>query len=121
TPGRIIYHLVKAGETLRSIAEKYGVTIADLKAWNGNKVVPNLKKGTKIVVAQGTSKANTVAKRASADEAPAKAPVKQASSYKVKPGDSLAEIADNFGVTVTDLKAWNGHKVSPVLQKGEVI
>jgi len=121
TTGKIVYHLVKAGETLKSIAEKYGVTIADLKAWNGKKVIPNLKKGTKIVVAQGSSKPGIVAKRASADEAPAKAPVKHASTYKVKPGDSLAEIADNFGVTVEDLKAWNGRKVSPVLQKNAVI
>ena len=33
--GRTLYHRVRKGETLQSIATRYGVTIQDLKGWNG--------------------------------------------------------------------------------------
>lgn len=34
---RIIYHVVKRGETLSSIANRYGVSVQDLKKWNNLK------------------------------------------------------------------------------------
>jgi len=122
-----IYHLVKAGETLAGIASKYGVSIADLKEWNGKKVVPNVKKGTKILVAQASTGKRSAAAaperptRVAAEEKPTKAAAKTKTSYKVKPGDSLQEIADANGVSAADLKRWNGSKVSPVLLKGATI
>ncbi len=48
------YHVVKKGETLRSISNRYNVDIADIKLANnikGNKVIPKQK--LKIVTGEG--------------------------------------------------------------------
>ena len=33
--GEVIYHKIRSGETLSTIARKYGVTVNQIKNWNG--------------------------------------------------------------------------------------
>ncbi|MDP4201414.1 MAG: LysM peptidoglycan-binding domain-containing protein [Bacteroidota bacterium] len=119
-------HKVRKGETLSEIADKFGVSVSQLKKWNGlskNKVKP----GTYLTV-QMTEKEVPV-KEAKAEAAPkaskketvneeeqATKTVTSRKTYKVRKGDTLSGIADKYGISVTQLKKWNGlskNKVKP--------
>lgn len=99
----LVYHKIRRGETLNQIASSYGVTTDQLRDWNdisGNKIYVGRK--LKIYTdGRTTTKARTEL-------------VSNTSTnlykYKVKRGDSLSEIADKFGVSIAELKKWNGLK-----------
>ncbi|MCS7149938.1 MAG: N-acetylmuramoyl-L-alanine amidase [Caldimicrobium sp.] len=96
-PAEEIQHIVKKGETLKTIAEKYGVTERDIQSWN------NLKK-TKLKVGQ-----RLIIKKASEDSPKDKVHI-------VKKGENLKGIAQRYGVTPEEIVSWNnlrGQKVSP--------
>jgi membrane-bound lytic murein transglycosylase D len=95
---RLAYHKVREGETLASIADKYGVDEHDLKAWNH-------LRHSKAVVGQKL--------KLSAGEGDPDAPQTKHNhsyiTYKVKPGDSLSVIAAKFdGASVEKIKSLNG-------------
>lgn len=111
------YYRVKSGDTLSKLAKRFGVSRQQLKAWNGKKVHPNLLKGARIQVAGEPSSPTQLAK-ASQQTPKAKAKPKY---YRVKQGDTLSDIARAHGVSVKQLKEWNGTKVYPVLKSGSRI
>lgn len=94
-------HKVKSGENLSLIAKKYGVSVKDLKNWNG---LPNskLKVGQKLKI---SGKSSSFAEQ---------------KIHKVQNGDSLWVIAKKYGVSIGDLKNWNNLKGSN-LQIGQVL
>ncbi|MDX1428711.1 MAG: LysM peptidoglycan-binding domain-containing protein, partial [Rhodothermales bacterium] len=93
---RIVY-TVRRGDTLGEIAEKYGVSARQVRAWN------NIR-GSRINVGQRL-KLFVDAKSSSASSS---------STYTVRKGDNLAEIAAKHGVTVASLRAWNGIRGSVI-------
>ena len=119
-----IYHTVKKSEKLSSIAKKYGVTVADLKAWNyinpkkglkpGRKIVLYLKETASIQNASSTEE-NKSQKTVVAKSKPAAQTI---SLYKVKKGDNLFSIAKQFGIKIEDLKAINHMGKKYKLQPG---
>lgn len=89
-------HTVKSGETLSSIAEKYGVSISDLRSWNSLSS-DNIRVGDKLSLKagkQGSSSSSSSSKQ-------------QSQTHKVSRGETLTAIATKYGVTVDDLKEWN--------------
>lgn len=90
-------HTVKAGENLSSIADKYGVTVADLRDWNDLKS-DNIRVGDKLKL-KSDGKTSTSPRRR--DNEPA------AQTHKVKKGETLGQIAEKYGVTVENLRQWN--------------
>lgn len=102
----IIYHKVNSGQNLTQVANSYGVEVQDIKVWNGLKslkIVPGQK--LKIYV-----KGKLTTK-----------PTSNFLSYKVKAGDTIANIADKFeGVTVQIIKRDNNLQ-SSVLQPGMML
>jgi membrane-bound lytic murein transglycosylase D len=105
------YHKVRRGESLRDIADTYGVEVQDLKTWNhlhGNKAVT----GQKLRLNDA------------ADEPVEKFSPKHHDNYityKVKSGDTLSGIASKFeGVSVEKIKSINGLKKNR-LQPGTTI
>lgn len=109
------YHTVKRGETLSGIAAKYGVSVSDLKEWNPKSLKSGLKSGTKLLV-YGEKAAAVAAPKKSGEGAAAKP-----STYVVKRGDTLSEVAAQFGVTAEDLQKWNGKRVAKGLLSGTKI
>jgi membrane-bound lytic murein transglycosylase D len=117
TTTRFETHKVKRGESLTEIADRYGVSVNDLKAWNrdgvgvkGQKVLAGMKLK---IYSEAPSKGDT--RRSSRA---AKTIVKQ---YKVRRGDTLAEIADKFGVNLSDLRKNNKNVNDKTLKSGQVL
>lgn len=98
TPNENIY-IVRSGDTLYSIANKYGMTVDELKALN-NLTNNTLSIGQKLVVNEGNA--------ATLD------------TYTVKAGDTLYSIASKYGLTVNELKQLN-QLTSDVLSIGQVL
>jgi membrane-bound lytic murein transglycosylase D len=86
-------HRVEAGETLTSIAKKYRVTPGAIAAANDLESGTDLELGEKLII-------------------PAARPVEETRSklvrYRVKKGDTLGGIADQFSVTSGQILKWNG-------------
>jgi membrane-bound lytic murein transglycosylase D len=103
-------HHVQRGDTLFSIANRYGVTAAQLKIWNKLKS-NHIALGQKLVVANATS-----AKAVSTSRQAGHEPSGKRAVYTVRRGDTLHSIARRFDVAVNDLQRWNklaSHRLRP--------
>ena len=79
-------HTVQSGDTLYSIANKYGITLANLRQWN-NLTTDTLTIGQRLIVAQGASP--------------------QFITHTVVRGDSLWTIANRYNTTITEIRRIN--------------
>lgn len=109
-------HKVRSGESLGKISEKYGVSIANLKKWNGLRSnVIAAGKSLKIISTETINvKAQPEAIVKKSEAIAAKAPQKEAvveddetKFYTVKKGESLYAVAKKHNVTVDQIKDWN--------------
>lgn len=89
-------YTVRSGDSLGRIAQRHGVTVSQLRAWN------NLR-SSRIYPGQ------TLALRGGSNQ-----------SYRIRRGDTLAGIAKRFNVTVSDLKRWNRLR-STTIQAGKTL
>lgn len=109
-------YVVQAGDNLGSIAKKYGKTIAELKEWN-NLTSNNIALGKSLIVSKNAEDASvntTVAVASNSIDSFKKKTSAQKNieqDYYVKKGDSLYSISKKYpGVTISDIKKWNGIK-----------
>ena len=98
---------VRSGETLWAIARHHGVTVPELSAANNLSSQTPLRTGMKLTIPVAGSSVATVA---------AQAPH---TTYKVRSGDTLSEIAERFNVTVNQLMTWNRLRTSSALRAGQ--
>lgn len=108
-------HRVRKGESLTSIAERYGVSVDDLHAWNSRSIRGGkLLSGTSLrVYSDSPSKGDSRKTSRASKSAP--------KSYTVRRGDSLQDIANRFGVSLRDLKSNNPRLKNGKLQAGQTI
>lgn len=112
--GNRVFHVVRKGENLADISEKYGTDVAILKRINRlkkDRIVPNMR----LEVA-GRGKAQQVAGKI--DQARADGSRKsQARTLQARParlyhvvkkGENLTEISEKYSIKVTSLKRMNG-------------
>jgi len=107
-------HTVAKGDTLWSIARRYGVTVDKLKEWNDLTSGSALKPGQAIAV-RGSDRAA---------QPPTAQPVStQASArhYQVQRGDTLYGISRRFNVSVSELSTWNNLQASSSLRVGQTL
>src|SRR2546425_1390931 len=92
-------HRVETGETLSSLAKKYHVTAPAIAAANSLGRNDVLSPGDKLII-------------------PASQPVGETKSrlvrYRVRKGDTLGGIADQFSVNPEQIRKWNGLKTARV-------
>jgi LysM repeat protein len=115
--GRIV-HVVEAYQNLSKIGEAYGVSVNRLVELNGITVETPLQIGQKLLI-EGP------------DQTPTPTPLPLTPLQKLTPasdgryyhtvteGQNLAWIASLYGITATDLMAWNYLNASSVIYPGE--
>lgn len=104
-------HIVEDGETLTSIAQDFGTTVATLKRINNLRnslIKPNMKLYVSAV--------NTKKQPAKLAKVRTPAPTRSASLvyHKVRRQENLTRIASVYGVSVSELKSWNNLSSSKV-------
>jgi LysM repeat protein len=95
-------HVVRKGESLGSIASRYGVSTAQLQKDNGIRDASHIVVGQKLTVRGGSGGGTSSASKASS------------TTYTVQRGDSLGKIATKYGCSVNDIKAWNNLKTTTI-------
>ena len=107
---KITEHIVVKGENLGAIAKKYDVAVSDIKDWNSLED-NHIQLGAKLVVGKKYVISSDNKSGASKNESIAATDRNQVKLYYVKKGDSLFSIAKKYpGVSISDLKKWNGIK-----------
>ena len=119
------WYTAKKGETLLTVARRFGVSRSDVAEANNLSVKARLRPGQDLIIPRAPATLlagrtertapSTVASRAIAE--PAESPrasstssstrAAQVRTYKVKRGDTLSSIAQLFDTTVAKLKSWN--------------
>jgi len=117
-------HIVARGETLSQIARMYRVPLQELLQMNAGNA-RRLSIGHTVLLPLPDGQAGWLPAPAARRKRPARAarsPISapqqaaagtaaaapEAGSYRVQPGDSLWSISQRYGVTVRQLKRWNG-------------
>lgn len=99
TTSPLVHHTIRRGETLNSIATKYGVNLSSLRQWNdisGNKIFAGRKlkiytdKSPDYYASNNTGSTKSTLYR-----------------YRVKRGDTVSQLAEQFGVSAAQIRNWN--------------
>lgn len=100
-------HLVAAGDTLASIARQYGTSVDAIAQVNGITNPSQIFVGTQLTIAEGVTQTTA-------------APEPTGSSlHTVKAGETLAQIAAQFGTSVQSLIATNAIDDPDLIRAGE--
>jgi len=116
-----IRYRVRSGDYLGKIANKYGVSVSQIKRWNGLRS-NRLNIGQRLTIYPRKISSGTASSKGKSNATNDSA----ARTYTVKNGDSLWSISQKFpGVSIDNLKKWNdisGSKLKPgmklKIQKG---
>ena len=94
--GEVVYYEIKKGDTIGQIAEKFHVSVSNLRNWNnisGNKIIA----GKTLVLYKGSSE-----------------PPKNLTSlnkgekyHTVRRGETISQVAEKYNVAISDIKKWN--------------
>jgi membrane-bound lytic murein transglycosylase D len=129
------YHTVRSGDNLSSIADKYNVSMSDLKSWNHLKkngvkknkklkimytqsiAVVNKKKTTPPVIAKTETKQEVVETKIKEENS--NETNEKTTEYTVKAGDNLYYIATLYKTTVEDLRKLNNLAEDKLVYAGD--
>jgi membrane-bound lytic murein transglycosylase D len=125
---RMVRYRVQRGDTLEGIADRFDVTVNDLKRWNrvaGNHVA----RGTQLRIYAGSESAKISAAASSTQNGKASARTVSARSsekadsveHRVKAGETLYSIAHEYGTTVTALRQSNPFLADRSLEAGDLL
>ena len=97
---------LRAGETLPQVAAKFGMPVESLRAVNGIGRRAKVTAGHMMLVpAEHPTEADSDALTRAVFTT---VPQGRTFYYRVKRGDTIARIADRYGVSARDIKGWNG-------------
>jgi len=105
-------YVVRSGDTLWRISQRFGVAVSTLKQANGLRS-SSLKAGQKLYIPDNS---NVATRQAAKDAEQTKA---QLVRYKVQRGDNLSSIARKFSVSVSDLQRWNSLSSRSTIYAGQ--
>ncbi len=114
---KVVYHRVRRGENVATIAKRYGVSKGSLIAANDISTKHKLRAGTMLVVPRG--RAAYVEDSSEGETSTVR--TKKLVTYRVKKMDSVSQIARKFGVTPAQLKSWNSITAKNPLRAGRTL
>ncbi|WP_409409240.1 LysM peptidoglycan-binding domain-containing protein [Acidithiobacillus ferriphilus] len=105
---RLSHITLRRGETLWHLAQRAGVSITNLKRWNHIRSARDLQVGQRLVV-YGTGGLRHAVY------------AQNSQPLRVRPGNTLSQLAQRAGVSVHDLMRWNHIRSARGLQVGEIL
>lgn len=114
-------HTVRRGETLSTIAARYGTTVDDLKAANNIRNARSIGVGTEINVPNITGAAGWDVERPTRSRRSGRASqtgTKYSPYHVVRRGETLFSISRSYGVSLKNLMEWNGMTEKSVIMPG---
>jgi LysM repeat protein/uncharacterized protein YvpB len=111
------YYVVQPGDTLRNIAERFGIDWAELAAWNNLYPPYTIFPGQQLILSGSGSTAPATPMIPTAPDSSVTVP----SAYTVQPGDTLARIASRFGLYWPDIAGANGISWPFTIYPGQVL
>jgi membrane-bound lytic murein transglycosylase D len=118
----VLRHKIRRGESLKSLSLNYGVPALTIARYNKLGKRSRLRVGrTLLIPMNGAAPAPAkVASSKKGKSSKATSAKKIASrTVKVRPGDTLSEIAGRHGITVAQLRAMNGMSKKAVVKAGQ--
>jgi membrane-bound lytic murein transglycosylase D len=100
------YHKVAPGDTLASVSRTYRTTPQTIAEANNLEPDAELEADSKLIIPIAPGKASALESTGSYS--------KVATRYKVRKGDTVQSVADNFGVPATMVRKWNHLKGNSV-------
>jgi murein DD-endopeptidase MepM/ murein hydrolase activator NlpD len=119
-----LYHTVKSGETLFSLARQYGVKEADIMFINSLSNANKIYAGQKLRIPAGSISASPFdasGSSASSSASDSSDRVSGNAEYRAVAGDTLYGIARKHGITYSELNAANNFPGNYVLKAGDKI
>ena len=118
-PGTLNTYVIHSGDALATIAEKFSVSVTDIKKWNNlnsNKIIAG--KTLKIYSDKYDYAGND--SKSEKDPVSYSDPVNKSSkhsikTHKVKSGESLYSIAEKYDISIDDLKKQNHLKGNKII------
>ncbi len=107
-------HVVRSGETLTSIATRYSVRVDDLRSWND--MAP-----TDQAVLPGDTLIVSVVGRPTTVASVERIRVKKVVNHKVRKGETLTDIAQRYGTSVSSIRSLNHMSRRSALKYGTSI
>ena len=127
---RVVHYRVQRGDTLEGIADRFDVTVTELKRWN-HIASNHVSRGTRLKVFTGSETAEISAAASSRTAQESRAAERtistgrrekfEAVQHKVKPGETLYSIAREYGTTVSALKESNPFLTARSLEAGDLL
>lgn len=117
---RFVKHTVKQGENLSSIARSYGVRLSDLRLWNNMAIgSEEIRIGERLNVAEEFGTMKSVAEVPSKQEKVLQSSEKV--SHTVSKGETLAQIANEYNIALSDLLRANKMSLNSTLVIGKTL
>jgi membrane-bound lytic murein transglycosylase D len=105
---RLSHITLRRGETLWHLAQRAGVSITNLKRWNHIRSARDLQVGQRLVVYDTGGLRHAIY-------------AQNSQPLRVRPGNTLSQLAQRAGVSVHDLMRWNHIRSARDLQVGEIL
>jgi membrane-bound lytic murein transglycosylase D len=130
------HYRVQRGDTIEGIAERYDVTVAELKRWNhitsahvgarlriyaGGGEPDQTARATPQAVKSHTQTAHTAQTTSAEGPTPGAAEKPLAEKHRVAPGETLYSIAKQYGTTVSALRQSNPFLADRALEAGDML
>ncbi len=111
-----IQHRIEPGQTLEAIAKMYEVSVSDLKKWNNLRTSRIVAGQTLSIYDKPVERATTVpSSKSSTGNVESRGSGIFSPTHRVAKGETLYDIARQYGVEVTALKQKNGLRTSRIL------